>query len=107
MEGSPQGDPFRLAQTFAQARPVLLEAQGKAEGRSGLRANDIEWFRPLWLRVLVTGGCIVWSLFEWFVAHDQLWGLLTAGAAAYSVYNLFITFPKDGGKSGGSEPPSA
>ena len=62
-----------------------------------MKQSDVEWFRPLWLRVVVTGGLAIWCGLEWF-AGDPFWGVLTGLGLAYSLYNFFIAFPKDQAK---------
>jgi hypothetical protein len=76
-----------------------------------VRDSELEWFRPLWLRLLVTGLVVVWFCWETFVNHDQTWMLITGAALAYAVWNLFITYkappakPKPG--EAGASPPAA
>ncbi len=60
-----------------------------------MKDTELEWFRPLWLRVLVTALVAVWFAWEAFYTHDQLWMVVTGAALAYAVWNLFIKFPKD------------
>ena len=61
------------------------------------------FFRPLWSRVLLTGLCLGWALFE--LSNAQVfWALLFGGAGGYLFYQFFVVFdPKDyedpGGKS--------
>jgi hypothetical protein len=59
-----------------------------------LRDTEIEWFRPLWLRLLVTGLVAIWFGWEVLFTHDQLWMIITGAALAYAVWNLFIKYPK-------------
>jgi hypothetical protein len=65
-----------------------------------VKDSELEWFRPLWLRMLVTGLVLVWFCWETFINRDQLWMLITGAALAYAVWNLFITYkvppPKPG-----------
>ncbi|RUT29285.1 hypothetical protein EMQ25_14255 [Arsenicitalea aurantiaca] len=58
-----------------------------------MKPNDINWFRPLWRRVLVTAICAGWAAFEWS-RGEQLWGFLALALVAYAVWNFFITFDK-------------
>ena len=60
-----------------------------------MKAEDAKWFRPLWLRIVITGGLAVWCAVEWLVNKDQLWGTLVGAALAYSLYNFFYAFPKE------------
>lgn len=65
-----------------------------------MKQNDVNWFRPLWRRVLVTAVVVVWCVWEWVWNQDQFWGVLTAALLAYAVYSFFISFPKDDGDTG-------
>lgn len=77
---------------------------------TGLKDSEIEWFRPLWLRVLVTTLVAAWFAWETLVNQDQLWMLITGAALAYAVWNLFIKYPKgdaDKPPEGGDDKPGA
>lgn len=65
-----------------------------------MKDSELEWFRPLWLRGLVTGLVAVWFIWETFFTRDQLWMVITGAALAYAVWNLFIKFDKTAGKTG-------
>ncbi len=51
-------------------------------------------FRPLWLRVVLTGICLVWAVFE-FVTGSPGWGLAFAAVSAWAGYRFFVTFNPD------------
>ncbi|WP_375451763.1 hypothetical protein [uncultured Devosia sp.] len=73
-----------------------------------MKANDVNWFRPLWRRVTVTGFLMVWCAWEWLWNKDELWGSLISAALAYSIYSFFYAFPKDEPDNGNdTQPPSA
>jgi hypothetical protein len=76
-----------------------------------MASNSMEWFRPLWRRVAVVVFCLVWSAWEWFGNHDQTWGIITLGLAAYSIWTFFINFDKQAGPPPGGDgappPPAA
>lgn len=56
--------------------------------------ND-SFFRPLWVRLLVVGVSVFWSVLE-FATGSPGWAMMFAALALYSGYGLFITFdPKD------------
>lgn len=57
-----------------------------------MKDSEVQWFRPLWLRVLVVAFIVAWFCWEAFYNHDQLWMIITAAAFAYAVWNLFIRF---------------
>ena len=59
-----------------------------------MKESELEWFRPLWLRGLVTGLVAIWFAWETFVNQDQVWMIITGAALAYAVWNLFIKYPK-------------
>ena len=59
-----------------------------------LSERDTSFFRPLWIRVLVTAICAGWFGLEVLYSHDQLWMGLTGIATVYCVWNFFIKFPR-------------
>ena len=59
-----------------------------------LSERDTSFFRPLWIRLLVTAICAGWFGLEVLYSHDQLWMGLTGIATVYCVWNFFIKFPK-------------
>lgn len=65
-----------------------------------MRDSELEWFRPLWLRLLVTGLVAAWFAWEVFFTQDQLWMIITGAALAYAVWNLFIKYNDKIGKAG-------
>lgn len=76
-----------------------------------MKQSELEWFRPLWLRLLVTGLVAAWFLWEVVFTQDQLWMMITGAALAYAVWNLFIRFngntAKSEGKDNGTDKPEA
>jgi hypothetical protein len=68
-----------------------------------MNERDAQFFRPLWLRVVVTAGLAVWFGAEAVFSQDQLWMTITGLAFVYAVWTFFIRFPKD--PPPGSEPP--
>ncbi|HZY51462.1 MAG TPA: hypothetical protein VFE64_16960 [Devosia sp.] len=60
-----------------------------------MNERDTNFFRPLWIRVLVTGIVAVWFVLEAVLSHDQLWMGITAVGVVYCVWNFFLRFPKD------------
>lgn len=57
-----------------------------------MKDEEVKWFRPLWLRVLVTALIAVWFCYEIFISHETVWMVVTGAALAYAVWNLFIKF---------------
>jgi hypothetical protein len=70
-----------------------------------LKANDLNWFRPVWRRYAVTGFIAAWCVYEWFFTKDPFWGVLVGAALAYSIYNFFFAFPKEPPKNESIESP--
>ncbi|KKB13050.1 hypothetical protein VE25_03915 [Devosia geojensis] len=70
-----------------------------------MKQNDVNWFRPLWRRVLVTGIVAAWCVWEWAFNRDQLWGLLTTALLGYAIYSFFISFPKENPTNGNDTQP--
>jgi hypothetical protein len=62
---------------------------------AAMNERDAKFFRPLWIRVLVTGVVAVWFVLEAVLSHDQLWMGITAVGVVYCVWNFFLRFPKD------------
>ena len=61
-----------------------------------LKQNDLNWFRPLWRRVAVVVFLAAWLAWELIWTRDSFWALLVGAALAYSLYNFFYAFPKEG-----------
>ena len=59
-----------------------------------MNERDAKFFRPLWIRILVTGLVAVWFVLEVVFSHDQLWMGITAIGVVYCVWNFFLRFPK-------------
>jgi hypothetical protein len=60
-----------------------------------MNERDLRFFRPLWVRILVTGIVAAWFLVETILSHDMLWIGITAAGVIYCIWNFFLTFPKD------------
>ncbi len=59
-----------------------------------MKQEELNWFRPLWRRVLVVAFLAIWCGWEWLSNKDQFWGTLTALALAYALYNFFYALPR-------------
>lgn len=53
-------------------------------------------FRPLWLRVLITGICAIWTVVE-LRGGNPFWAILFGAAALYLAYQFFVVFDPDSG----------
>lgn len=71
-----------------------------------LKQTDVNFFRPLWRRVLVTAVCVTWFAAEALFSRDPLWLTITGAAIAYCVWNFFLRWPKDAPAAPPSEPPA-
>lgn len=71
-----------------------------------LKQNDLNWFRPLWRRVAVVVFLAAWLAWELIWTRDSFWGLLVGAALAYSLYNFFYAFPKEGPANEQNQPPN-
>ena len=60
-----------------------------------MNERDAKFFRPLWIRILVTGLVAAWFVLEVVFSHDQLWMGITGVGVVYCVWNFFLRFPKD------------
>lgn len=75
-----------------------------------MKQADVDFFRPMWRRVLATAIVAAWCAYETFFSHDQLWMAVTGAALVYCVWNFFLRYPKDTdppGTTGGGTPPAA
>lgn len=50
-----------------------------------------EFYRPLWIRLLITVFCFAWAGFE-FTSGSPFWGVLFAGLGCYCAYQFFVVF---------------
>ena len=66
----------------------------------------LEWFKPVERRAAVLVVIAGWVLFEWFVSHDQLFGMIAPAAFAYGVWSFFIDFDKQLAKRNDGKPKS-
>ena len=73
-----------------------------------MNERDVKFFRPLWVRLLVTGVIVVWFVAEAVFSHDPFWMTVTGAGIAYCVWNFFLRWPKDLPPAApkGSEPPA-
>jgi hypothetical protein len=56
---------------------------------------DNVFYRPLWIRLTITLGCIAWGLVE-VAMGNSFWAILFLGIGLFTGYRFFVTFnPKD------------
>ena len=72
-----------------------------------MKESDLNFFRPLWIRLLVTAVCVTWFAAEALFSRDPLWLGITGVAIIYCVWNFFLRWPKDlpPAATKGGEPP--
>jgi hypothetical protein len=68
-----------------------------------VKQSEIDWFRPLWRRIAVTGFIAGWAVMEWAVWHDELFRWITLAALAYAVCNFFIFYDRGTKTPGGDD----
>ncbi len=49
------------------------------------------YFRPLWVRLVITGVALGWALFE-FLAGNPGWALIFGAAGGWCFYEFFVVF---------------
>ena len=69
-----------------------------------MNEKDTNFFRPLWVRLLVTAVVVVWFGLEAIFSHDPLWMTITGVAVVYCVWNFFLRFPRPPGAAFGRRP---
>lgn len=52
---------------------------------------QLEFFRPLWRRVVVVGISVGWAIVEIWIG-TPLWAALFAALAAYCIWQFFFVF---------------
>lgn len=67
------------------------------------REAEHPFYRPLWIRVCLTGVLLVWTALEW--ANDEpFWGIMTSAAAVWAIWSFFLAYdPNVAGKPAGSK----
>ena len=58
------------------------------------KSAGLEWFRPMWRRVVLIAFVVGWCGWEWLFNKDQFWGFLTLALVAWAIWTFFITFDK-------------
>jgi hypothetical protein len=48
------------------------------------------FFKPLWIRILVTAVTLGWSVFE-FLTNDPFWAILFGAVAIWCAYSFFFS----------------
>lgn len=67
------------------------------------REAEHPFYRPLWIRVCLTGVLVVWTALEW--ANDEpFWGIMTSAAAVWAIWSFFIAYDPDAAGSKAQAP---
>lgn len=53
--------------------------------------SDLEFFKPLWRRILTTLFCVSWSAYEWY-QQQPFWGIIVGALAVYCYWRFFVNF---------------
>ena len=56
---------------------------------------QIDFFRPLWRRVVLLLVCFGWAAFE-FLTGAPFWGVIFGSLGGYALWQLFLTDWPDG-----------
>ncbi len=57
------------------------------------------FYRPLWLRIILTGVCLGWAIFE-LSTGAAFWGVLFGAVGVFLAWQFFVVFdPKDDERS--------
>lgn len=51
---------------------------------------QIDFFLPLWRRLLLLAVCFGWAVFE-FIAGAPLWGMIFGAMGVYALWQFFLT----------------
>lgn len=63
------------------------------DAENAMTEKDLEFFRPMWRRVVTTLICAFWTLLE--VMNDAPgWSLFAAGVTIYCAWRFFYNFPE-------------
>ena len=52
------------------------------------------FFRPLWIRILVTGVALSWAVFE-AITGEPFWAILFGSAAGWCAWSFFMSQDDD------------
>ena len=83
-----------------RAMPEDRNADGRADAgrprkRGGMDFLDVRtpFFDPLWRRVLATGMCLAWTLYE-LSTGSVFWAILFGAASAHLFWQFFVVFDR-------------
>jgi hypothetical protein len=56
---------------------------------------DIEFFRPLWRRLVLIAVVLAWFGYESIFVGEQLWMMISGGMAAYAIWTYLYRWEKE------------
>lgn len=59
-----------------------------------LKENDISFFKPMWIRGVISVFLAIWLGWELLYTGDMFWATIVGLVLVYFVWNFFIKFPK-------------
>ncbi|MGA1600362.1 MAG: hypothetical protein ACO4AU_15040 [bacterium] len=62
-------------------------------GSAKLLDLEDKFYRPLWVRLLITFSCLGWAAIE-FLSGAPFWALMFGGTGGYCAYQFFVVLPK-------------
>ena len=55
------------------------------------------FYRPLWVRIVLTTVLILWCLVEW-MNGQTFWGVLVGAASLWAIWTFFVTYDPNAAK---------
>lgn len=55
--------------------------------------KDLQFFQPVWRRVVVVVALAGWTAVEWWTGNS-FWGTLTSGALVYCAWMCKVHYPR-------------
>lgn len=59
-----------------------------------MREAEHPFYRPLWVRLSLTGALLLWTALEW-ARNEPFWGIMTSAAAVWAIWSFFLTYDPD------------
>lgn len=59
-----------------------------------MKETEVQFFRPLWRRLLLLSSALLWSLTE-FMVGSHPWLLGSLALTAYIIWRYLLCFPAD------------
>jgi hypothetical protein len=59
-----------------------------------LKENDVSFFKPIWIRGVISVFLVGWLAWEVLYNGDMFWASIVGLVLVYFVWNFFVKFPK-------------